>query len=123
MKKILLLATFFCCLSFNFISAQVYQNEREAVGAAKQICEGFGQTAKGGNVNDHTGVVQYSTSSSRENSTTGAQNKFEINGKGKLGTNVTGAEAGASYQRTGEQENSKNEAKRENSGYIYYKCE
>ena len=122
MKKYLLLSMFM--LGFGYVAnAQVYQTEREAAGAAKAICNEFGQTAKGGTANNYTGVIKYGSTQSRENSTTGAQNKTTIQGGGQASTRVISGSASASYQRTGEQENSKNESKRENSGYLYYRCE
>lgn len=123
MKKNLLLLAIFI-LGLNYVaSAQVYQTEREAAGAAKAICNEFGQKAKGGTPDNHTGAIQYGNTSTRENSTIGAQNSTKIQGGVNAGTRTLGGNASASYQRTGEQENSKNESKRENSGYLYYRCE
>ena len=123
MKKNLLLLVVFV-LGLNYAaSAQVYQTEREAAGAAKAICGEFGQNAKGGTADNHTGAIKYGSTSTRENSTTGAQNNTRIQGGVNAGTRNVSGNASASYERTGEQENSKNESKRENSGYLYYRCE
>lgn len=118
MRKILLLAisVFGSICSLN---AQVYQTEKEAAQAAKAICNEFGQKAKAGTAKDHTGAIKYDTSSKYENSKNGPQNSTRI--KGNVGNNSVGVSA--EYQRNGEQKNSKNETKRNNSGYLYYKCE
>lgn len=122
MKKVLLLAIL--CLGLNCsLKAQVYQTEREAAQAAKAICNEFGQKAKGGTAKDHTGAIKYNTSSKYEDSKNGPQNSTRINANLGVKKAAVNASGGVEYERSGEQKNSKKETQRNNSGYLYYKCE
>lgn len=124
MKKCILLLIVFT-FGFTISSfAQYYETAKEAAGEAQVICNQFGQKAKAGTKDDHSGAISYGSNSSYGSSTTGGQNITRAGGEieGSVATRVK-AGANLQYERKGEQENSQSSTASKKSGYLYYKCE
>ena len=117
MRKSLLIVAVFCAVKL-LAEEPYYSTARDAANAANEACGVWGQKAKAGTNDSHTGVMRYGSDNYSESSKKGGQNTTRF--AGEAGAFVKGS---ANYERTGEREDSKHTSDSKSSGYLYYKCE
>lgn len=124
MKKLFLLAALL--LGVSVCANAQYDSAKDAAKAAQEACEVFGQKATSGTPDNHSGVMRYGSSKTTENEHLGTRNHYELGGKATAKTGVVSevsGSVGGSFSRDGEQDNTRKTTTRDDSGYLYYKCD
>ncbi len=124
MKKMFLLAAML--LGISVCANAQFDSAKDAAKAAQEACDVFGQKATSGTADNHTGVMRYGSSKTTESEHLGTQNHYDFKAQGEVKTGVVtkaSAGVGGGFSRDGEQNNTRKTTTKDDSGYLYYKCE